>query len=39
LDKSIEVEIEGEEEPQYEIDQEKIENINTNEVDITIYAF
>ncbi|XP_060840349.1 membrane-associated guanylate kinase, WW and PDZ domain-containing protein 3-like [Rhopalosiphum padi] len=31
LDKSIEVEIEGEEEPQYEIDQEKIENINTNE--------
>ncbi|XP_026811011.1 membrane-associated guanylate kinase, WW and PDZ domain-containing protein 3-like [Rhopalosiphum maidis] len=31
LDKSIKVEIEREEEPQYEIDQEKIENINTNE--------
>jgi len=39
LDKQIEIEIEGEEEPQCKIDQEKIENINTNEVNITIYAF
>jgi len=39
LDKNIEIEIEGEEEPQCRIEQEKIENIITNEVNITIYAF